>query len=162
MSATRSTPKQFFELCDRSEATQAIRFLESLPVDQQHEFVSYRDQDGRTPVYVAARNDHPQVVEMLLAAGADVNAADNYGATPILLQLERDIIKLWRCYLQLVLTRILLLSMEKHPFILQLRSDIIELWRCYLQLVLTRMLLRIMVEHLFMLQLGGDIIKSCS
>ena len=58
MSTTSSTPKHFFELCGQYEITQAIQFFESIPIDHRHEFLSYRDQDGRTPIYVAAREEH--------------------------------------------------------------------------------------------------------
>jgi len=34
-------------------------------------------QDGDTPVYIAASNDHPKCIEVLIAAKADLNIANN-------------------------------------------------------------------------------------
>ena len=36
-------------------------------------------QDGRTPLHLAARNDHSAVAEVLLAAKAKVDATDKVG-----------------------------------------------------------------------------------
>ena len=33
-------------------------------------------QDGETPVYAAARYDHPKCIEVLIAAKADLNIAN--------------------------------------------------------------------------------------
>lgn len=38
---------------------------------------------GETPLQVAAENGHKALVELLLANGADVNARDSYGMTPL-------------------------------------------------------------------------------
>lgn len=45
--------------------------------------VNARDNDGATPLFVAAREGHKEVVELLLANGAEVNAPDNSGKTPL-------------------------------------------------------------------------------
>jgi ankyrin repeat protein len=37
----------------------------------------------RTPLYIAAQEGHEAVVELLIAAKADVNKADKYGKTPL-------------------------------------------------------------------------------
>src|SRR3989338_703850 len=83
MSATGTvTPKQFYDLlCD--DPTQAIQFFQNIPADQRHQFVSYRDQDGRTPIYVASRDGHHQVVQTLLESGAHKNATNKNRTTPI-------------------------------------------------------------------------------
>ena len=39
--------------------------------------------DGCTPLHFAAANDRKEVAEMLIAAGADVNAKTKYGSTPL-------------------------------------------------------------------------------
>ena len=38
--------------------------------------------DG-TPLHSATANDHKEIVELLIAEGADVNAKDNKGRTPL-------------------------------------------------------------------------------
>ena len=41
------------------------------------------DEDGRTPLHRGARNANPVVTAHLLAAGANPNALDNEGSTPL-------------------------------------------------------------------------------
>lgn len=41
-------------------------------------------QDGQTPLILAARNSHLQVVQLLIAHSADVNACDMYGYTALM------------------------------------------------------------------------------
>ena len=46
--------------------------------------VSYTDKDGQTPLHTAVRwKDNKDVVELLLANKAKINAKDNIGATPL-------------------------------------------------------------------------------
>ena len=58
MTATASTPKHFYDLlCEQADdPTQVIEFFKNIPTDQWFECVSYRDQEGRTPLFVAGRN----------------------------------------------------------------------------------------------------------
>ena len=42
-----------------------------------------RDQDGRTALMLAVLRGQSRAVEMLLASGADPNAADAHGTTPL-------------------------------------------------------------------------------
>ena len=42
--------------------------------------------DGATPLYVAAQNGHTEIAQLLIDKGANVNQADNDGATPLCLQ----------------------------------------------------------------------------
>jgi ankyrin repeat protein len=42
-----------------------------------------KDEDGFTPLHLAAANGYKDMVDFLLAAKADVNAKDNAGSTPL-------------------------------------------------------------------------------
>jgi ankyrin repeat protein len=58
-------------------------------IAQDPSLVSSKDKMGMTPLHMAARNDHKDVAEFLLASGADVNAKDSNGAfTPLDLALS--------------------------------------------------------------------------
>lgn len=58
-----------------------IRFL--LLQDRHNKMVQAVDEDGETPLHVAAKCLEIAVMRMLLRAGADVNARDNEGNTPL-------------------------------------------------------------------------------
>ena len=45
--------------------------------------VNMKDKDGRSSLLVAAMESHKTIVEILLAKGADVNASDAGGGTPL-------------------------------------------------------------------------------
>jgi len=45
--------------------------------------VNVRNNDGNTPLHLAASNDHVEIVELLLAGKTDVNAKNNLGNTPL-------------------------------------------------------------------------------
>ncbi|HET7152959.1 MAG TPA: ankyrin repeat domain-containing protein, partial [Candidatus Kapabacteria bacterium] len=45
--------------------------------------IDQKDSTGDTPLMLAARKSHASIVDMLLAAGADVNAQNNDGETPL-------------------------------------------------------------------------------
>ena len=47
--------------------------------------VDMPDVDGMTPLMYAAMNGHADVVSMLHAKGAKVNAVDNFGRTALVL-----------------------------------------------------------------------------
>ena len=45
--------------------------------------VNAKSERRRTPLHSAAREGHKEVIELLIAKGADVNAKDDDGATPL-------------------------------------------------------------------------------
>ncbi len=47
------------------------------------DLVNLKDISGRTPLHWAARNDHLNIVKFLVNNGADVNAEDNQGISPL-------------------------------------------------------------------------------
>ncbi|WKY01757.1 hypothetical protein Q1695_015620 [Nippostrongylus brasiliensis] len=56
-----------------------VRYLLSLP----HVDVSHRNANQQTALHYAASKNHREITHLLLEAGADINAADKYGATPL-------------------------------------------------------------------------------
>ncbi|XP_037093264.1 ankyrin repeat domain-containing protein 49-like isoform X3 [Pollicipes pollicipes] len=60
----------------------ALERVDSL-IQQDAALAHARDADGYTPLHRAAYNDHAQVAERLLAAGADVAARTGEGWTPL-------------------------------------------------------------------------------
>ena len=57
-----------------------IKFL----VKEKGADVNARDAQGYAPVQTAARNRHPDLIEVLADLGADLNAADSDGMTPLM------------------------------------------------------------------------------
>ncbi|CAH8630564.1 unnamed protein product [Dicrocoelium dendriticum] len=51
------------------------------------------DQDGRTPMHMAAMHNHPDLIDFLLEKGADMNPTDSKGLTPLLLACQKGSIK---------------------------------------------------------------------
>ena len=46
--------------------------------------VDARDNDGKTPLMVAALAGHKEIAEILVAAGADIDAKNSFGWTPLM------------------------------------------------------------------------------
>lgn len=58
--------------------------------------VSFRDENGLTPIHLAAKNGHVDLIKALKDAGADVSAQTEDGWTPMHLAAENghvDVIK---------------------------------------------------------------------
>jgi ankyrin repeat protein len=49
--------------------------------------INQADTNGYTPLYLAAKNGHTKVVELLLKHGADINKTNNYDTTPLLMAI---------------------------------------------------------------------------
>jgi len=72
-------------LCGRIH--EAVKNNESAKVREliknNPDLVFSKDEDGFTPLHLAAANGHKEIVEFLLTTKADVNARDNAGSTPL-------------------------------------------------------------------------------
>lgn len=67
----------------------AIWQLSRTILKEDPDLVFSKDSNGWTPLHFAAFNGHKDVVELLLASRADVNAKDNEGYTPLHWAAER-------------------------------------------------------------------------
>ena len=57
-------------------------------MDSDAPLQQHSDDDGATPLYIAAQDGHGEVVEALLKGGCDVDKATNDGATPLLIAAQ--------------------------------------------------------------------------
>lgn len=72
------------------------RALEIMKADPP-KWIARKDQDSRTPLHIAARFEHIEVVKWLLKNGADVNAIAYNGFTPLHLTSQQKVIELISC-----------------------------------------------------------------
>lgn len=73
-----SRHEDFFAAIEAGDLARAQAMLAADPA-----LVHARDKDGATPLHIAAFHAHRPLVELLLSAGADINARDGkFGATP--------------------------------------------------------------------------------
>jgi len=66
-----------------SESLKATDLSEIRELIQAGADVNVKNKTGITPLYMAARNGHDEIVTALLEAGANVNAATTNGETPL-------------------------------------------------------------------------------
>jgi ankyrin repeat protein len=52
-------------------------------IEKHPEQVNLRDDKQDTPLHIASRADNREILEMLISAGADTNAQNNFGYTPL-------------------------------------------------------------------------------
>ncbi len=83
-SVAAKTPNFEKEIIKAAKSGASARVAELLQQDSA--LISARDADGSTPLHCATWKGHLNVVEVLLAHGADVNAHnhnDHWGTTPL-------------------------------------------------------------------------------
>ncbi|RUS27838.1 ankyrin repeat-containing domain protein, partial [Jimgerdemannia flammicorona] len=73
---TGMTPLQTAALFGRYQIVQLL-------LDVWHVGVDTRGSDGQTALFKAIQNDHTLITEYLCSKGANVNAVDDYGNTPL-------------------------------------------------------------------------------
>ena len=52
--------------------------------------IDARDQSGNTPLYLAVKDNRPEMVSFLIANGAQVNVKNNYGWTPLDIAVSKN------------------------------------------------------------------------
>ena len=57
-------------------------------LDNDADLVHAKDDNGWTPLHEAVRGNSEAIVELLIEKGADVNAATNFGQTPLQLAMH--------------------------------------------------------------------------
>lgn len=55
--------------------------------------VNAKDENGKTPLHIAAEHGHPYVVQLLIDNNADVNVKDKNGETPLFSAIEGEIME---------------------------------------------------------------------
>ena len=64
------------------------KLLKTLLIEKDAD-VKKANNDGWTPLYIAAENGHLEVIKLLIKKGADVNKADNCGWTSLYIATKR-------------------------------------------------------------------------
>lgn len=59
--------------------------------------IDVRNKKGNTPLWLAANGGHFDVVQLLVQAGADVDAADNRKITPLMAAFRKVTHSVWPC-----------------------------------------------------------------
>jgi 26S proteasome non-ATPase regulatory subunit 10 len=72
--------KQFFYFIENGDLGKVIAHLE---VNPEHALVRDDREEGDSPLHIAAMAGHKDIVVLLLAKGADINARANLGRTPL-------------------------------------------------------------------------------
>lgn len=76
-------PRDIFELCKDGLTKKLISLVENNP-----QIIHLRDYDDNTPLHIAAASSHEDVCELLIKNGADVNAKNRFGQTPLRYAIE--------------------------------------------------------------------------
>ena len=78
--------KDFFRLCQKGSLQEIVEAIEGgADVNARTQ-----DHDWATPLMWALENPDPEVITVLVKAGADVNVQDGYGVTPLIRAMRYD------------------------------------------------------------------------
>ena len=71
--------QEIFEVATAGDLVKVKELIKSEPVN-----INSKDEGGNTPLHIASRYGHTQIVKFLVNKGADVNSKNTYGYTPLL------------------------------------------------------------------------------
>lgn len=82
-------------MCDKEVDKKLIWALQTGDLDEVKDKMTTaedvnRTLDGRKPVHIAADFGQVQVLDFLISKGADINAADKHGLTPLMMACFED------------------------------------------------------------------------
>ncbi|EAY23609.1 hypothetical protein TVAG_119460 [Trichomonas vaginalis G3] len=73
----------FFKYIINGDIAAIKRSFDSSSEEEKHGLLSYQDDNGRTPLHIAALYSNEEAVDILIENGANINALDFNGNTPI-------------------------------------------------------------------------------
>lgn len=91
----RNNDKDIFNFIKTND-TKALRYL----LKKNKNAISYQDVTGGTPLHLAVKLNNLQIVELLLAHGADMHALDLLNRSCIEIALEKDLVTIYEYLLR--------------------------------------------------------------
>ncbi|PQE33429.1 Ankyrin repeat-containing domain protein [Rutstroemia sp. NJR-2017a WRK4] len=82
-------PGGYYIYALHTSATEGNLVIVSLLVERSSAELNFKDQDGRTPLWLAASKGYAEVVEYLLKHKADPSISDNNSITPLMVALQK-------------------------------------------------------------------------
>jgi ankyrin repeat protein len=90
MAACSISPENFYFLVLQEDPSEAIQFLQSIPLSSRLPFVSHTEPLGDTSLHAAARAGHFQLVQLLLDSGSDKDAWTYAQCSPLFFAARDD------------------------------------------------------------------------
>src|SRR3989338_4258471 len=90
MASSSNNDSEIFIAAQNGSLPQLRMLLPSSNINSQHSYTLTDGslQTGATPLFISSRNGHKEVVEVLLAGGANINAPNN-GITPLYIACQQ-------------------------------------------------------------------------